>query len=151
MHSITISAPFRVFAGSAIRASSGFPMETPSGISPTARADTCCRFVPMSPTSASASSRTPTTAGIGLTLAWNQGKYDGWVEQKGTTIMAHLNRQDIPFHYALADAFTICDDYHCSLLGPTDPNRYHMWTGWVGNDGNGGGPVLDNAEAGYDW
>jgi phospholipase C len=84
-------------------------------------------------------------------LAWNQGKYDGWVEQKGTTIMAHLNRQDIPFHYALADAFTICDDYHCSLLGPTDPNRYHMWTGWVGNDGNGGGPVLDNAEAGYDW
>ena len=84
-------------------------------------------------------------------LAWNQGKYDGWVEQKGTTIMAYLNRQDIPFHYALADAFTISDDYHCSLLGPTDPNRYHMWTGWVGNDGNGGGPVLDNAEAGYDW
>ena len=35
--------------------------------------------------------------------------------------------------------------------GPTDPNRYHMWTGWVGNDGNGGGPVITNAEAGYDW
>ena len=60
-------------------------------------------------------------------------------------------RDDIPFHYALADAFTICDAYHCSLLGPTDPNRYHMWTGWVGNDGTGGGPVLDNAEAGYGW
>ena len=84
-------------------------------------------------------------------IAWNQGVYDGWVEQKGTTCMTYLTRQDIPFHYALADAFTICDDYHCSLLGPTDPNRYHMWTGWVGNDGNGGGPVLDNAEAGYDW
>ena len=26
-----------------------------------------------------------------------------------------------------------------------------MWTGWVGNDGKGGGPVIDNAEAGYDW
>jgi phospholipase C len=26
-----------------------------------------------------------------------------------------------------------------------------MWTGWVGNDGKNGGPVLDNAEAGYDW
>ena len=36
-------------------------------------------------------------------------------------------------------------------MGPTDPNRYHMWTGWVGNDGKGGGPVIDNAEAGYDW
>ena len=29
--------------------------------------------------------------------------------------------------------------------------RYYMWTGWVGNDGSGGGPVIDNAEAGYDW
>ncbi len=84
-------------------------------------------------------------------VAWNNGVWDGWVEQKGTTSMTHLNRQDIPFHYALADAFTVCDDYHCSLLGPTDPNRYHMWTGWVGNDGNGGGPVLDNSESGYGW
>lgn len=83
--------------------------------------------------------------------AWNQGNNDQWVPQKGTTTMAHLTRSDIPFHYALADAFTVCDAYHCSLLGPTDPNRYHMWTGWVGNDGKNGGPVIDNAEAGYDW
>ncbi len=83
--------------------------------------------------------------------AWNQGVFDQWVVQKGSTSMTYLDRNDIPFHYALADAFTVCDDYHCSLLGPTDPNRYHMWTGWVGNDGNGGGPVLNNAEAGYDW
>lgn len=83
--------------------------------------------------------------------AWNGGAYDQWVPQKGTTSMAHLTRQDIPFHYALADAFTVCDAYHCSLLGPTDPNRYHMWTGWVGNDGSGGGPVIDNAELGYGW
>ncbi|MBB6146072.1 phospholipase C [Silvibacterium bohemicum] len=83
--------------------------------------------------------------------AWNQGSCDQWVPNKGTTSMAHLVRSDIPFHYALADAFTICDAYHCSLLGPTDPNRYYMWTGWVGNDGSGGGPVIDNAEAGYGW
>jgi phospholipase C len=83
--------------------------------------------------------------------AWNEGKYDQWVPNKGTTTMAHLVRSDIPFHYAMADAFTICDAYHCSLLGPTDPNRYYMWTGWVGNDGSGGGPVVDNAEAGYGW
>ncbi len=83
--------------------------------------------------------------------AWNEGNHDQWVPQKGTTTMAHMVRSDIPFHYALADAFTICDAYHCSLLGPTDPNRYYMWTGWVGNDGSGGGPVIDNAEAGYGW
>ncbi len=83
--------------------------------------------------------------------AWNNGNYDQWVPNKGTTTMAHYKRDDIPFHYALADAFTICDAYHCSMMGPTDPNRYHMWTGYVGNDGAGGGPVLDNAEAGYGW
>jgi phospholipase C len=83
--------------------------------------------------------------------AWNTGKYDQWVPNKGVTTMTYHTRGDLPYQYALADAFTICDNYHCSLLGPTDPNRYHMWTGWVGNDGSGGGPVITNAEAGYDW
>jgi phospholipase C len=87
----------------------------------------------------------------GTHAAWNSGTYDQWVPHKGTTTMAYLTRNDIPYHYALADAFTVCDAYHCSLLGPTDPNRYHMWTGWVGNDGSGGGPVIDNAELGYGW
>jgi phospholipase C len=83
--------------------------------------------------------------------AWNGGRYNQWVPAKGTTTMAYYTRQDIPFHYQLADAFTICDGYHCSIMAPTDPNRYYMWTGWVGNDGNGGGPVIDNSEAGYSW
>ncbi|HXJ00083.1 MAG TPA: phospholipase C, phosphocholine-specific [Micropepsaceae bacterium] len=83
--------------------------------------------------------------------AWNHGNYDHFVPSKGTTTMAYLKRQDIPYHYALADAFTVCDAYHCSFMGSTDPNRYYMWTGWTGNDGGGGGPVLNNAEAGYDW
>lgn len=83
--------------------------------------------------------------------AWNEGRYDAWVPSKGTTTMAYLTREDIPFHYALADAFTVCDAYHCSLMSSTDPNRYYMWTGYVGNDGQGGGPVLDNAEKGYGW
>jgi phospholipase C len=83
--------------------------------------------------------------------AWNQGNYDQWIPNKSALSMAHLQRADIPFHYALADAFTICDAYHCSLLGPTDPNRYYMWTGYVGNDGVGGGPVISNAESGYGW
>jgi phospholipase C len=83
--------------------------------------------------------------------AWNGGRYDGWVAFKGVTTMAYMTRDDIPFHYQLADAFTICDAYFCSGMTPTDPNRYYMWTGWVGNDGNGGGPVIDNAEAGYSW
>ena len=83
--------------------------------------------------------------------AWNEGHHDRWVPSKGPTTMAYLVRSDIPYHYALADAFTICDAYYCSLMGPTDPNRYHMWTGWVGNDGEGNGPAIDNSEVGYLW
>src|SRR5260370_9806826 len=37
------------------------------------------------------------------------------------------------------------------MIGPTAPNRYYMWTGWVGNDGKGGGPVIANDEIGYSW
>ncbi|MFF7159995.1 phosphocholine-specific phospholipase C [Streptomyces sp. NPDC008086] len=83
--------------------------------------------------------------------AYNGGKYDKWIPAKGTTTMAYLTRDDIPFHYALADAFTVCDAYHCSFIGSTDPNRYYMWTGYTGNDGQGGGPVLGNDELGYGW
>ncbi|AXK31294.1 phospholipase C, phosphocholine-specific [Streptomyces armeniacus] len=83
--------------------------------------------------------------------AWHDGKYDQWIPAKSPGTMAYLTREDIPFHYALADAFTVCDAYHCSFIGATDPNRYYHWTGHTGNDGKGGGPVLDNAEAGYDW
>lgn len=83
--------------------------------------------------------------------AFNRGNYDRWIPNKTTTTMAHLRRGDAPFHFALADAFTVCDAYHCSFIGNTDPNRYYMWTGWTGNDGKGGGPVLYNDEAGYDW
>ncbi|MEV4618516.1 phosphocholine-specific phospholipase C [Asanoa sp. NPDC049573] len=83
--------------------------------------------------------------------AWNEGRHDQWVPNKGVTAMTYHTRADLPYQFALADAFTVCDNYHCSLLGPTDPNRYHMWSGWVGNDGKAGGPVITNAEAGYDW
>lgn len=83
--------------------------------------------------------------------AFNQGRYDQWIPAKTPTTMAYLTREDIPFHYALADAFTVCDAYHCSFIGSTDPNRYYMWTGYTGNDGTGGGPVLGNEEKGYGW
>ena len=30
--------------------------------------------------------------------------------------MGFLNRDDLPFHYALADAYTVGDAYHCSVI-----------------------------------
>ena len=36
----------------------------------------------------------------------------------GPYTMGYYERQDIPFHFALAETFTLCDSYFCSLLGP---------------------------------
>ena len=47
---------------------------------------------------------------------------------QGVTTMTYHTRKDLPCHCALADAFTICDNYHCSVIGPTDPNRCHILT-----------------------
>ena len=76
--------------------------------------------------------------------AWNHGKMDSWIAAKGEFTMGYFTRDDIPFHWALADAFTICDNYHCSVFGPTNPNRLYMWTGMIDPRGQHGGPVIDN-------
>ncbi|GAA0670491.1 phospholipase C, phosphocholine-specific [Kitasatospora atroaurantiaca] len=64
--------------------------------------------------------------------AWNKGRHDQWIPNKGKLTMTHLDRSGLPFYHALADAFTICDAYHCSVLGPTNPNRFHLFSGTVG-------------------
>ena len=72
--------------------------------------------------------------------ARNDGKFDQWlnVKQNSTPEYSHIpqtmgyhTREDIPFYYALADAFTVCDQNFCSSLTGTNPNRLHFWTGTV--------------------
>ena len=75
-----------------------------------------------------------TDHGWGATHAcWNQGQYDKWAITNGPMAMSYMTREDIPYHYALADAFTVGDAYHCSIMGPTNPNRMYLWSGCVGN------------------
>ncbi len=72
--------------------------------------------------------------------ARNHGLHDKWIPAKrsGHRDFAHMpltmgyyTRADIPFYYALADAFTICDQYFCSSLTGTTPNRLYLWTGTI--------------------
>jgi phospholipase C len=70
--------------------------------------------------------------------ARNDGKHDRWLAAKKLKDFPHVpltlgyyTREDLPFYYALADAFTICDQNFCSSLTPTTPNRLHLWTGTV--------------------
>jgi phospholipase C len=58
--------------------------------------------------------------------------HDAWIPTKTEMTMGYFTRADLPFYYALADAFTICDAYHCSVFGPTSPNRLHLFSGTSG-------------------
>ncbi|MEA1648657.1 phospholipase C, phosphocholine-specific [Nitrospirillum sp. BR 11164] len=83
--------------------------------------------------------------------AWNGGRNDNWVPAKGPLTMAHYTRADIPFHCALADAFTICDAFFCSTPSATNPNRIHLMTGTADPFGRAGGPVLKQPAEGPDF
>ena len=81
---------------------------------------------------------------------WDGGAMDGFVKQhiavdgavNGPLTMGYYTRKDLPFYYALADAFTLCDHYHCSVLGPTDPNRCYSMSASIDPDGTNGGPIV---------
>jgi phospholipase C len=85
--------------------------------------------------------------------AWNTGKMDSWVSAKGSNrTLGYLTRSDIPFHYALADAYTVCDAYFCSILSATGPNRTYLWSGMIDPNGTAGGPAYDGgSESGLSW
>jgi phospholipase C len=85
--------------------------------------------------------------------AWNGGKMDQWLPahraadaENGPYTMGYFTREDIPFHYALADAFTICDGYYCSVMGPTRPNRLYWMSGMIDPESKFGGAVLKNSD-----
>ncbi|WP_269855626.1 phosphocholine-specific phospholipase C [Streptomyces sp. RPT161] len=87
----------------------------------------------------------------GTHSAWANGQYTNWIPAKSWYTMGYYRRQDIPFQYALADQFTLCDQYFCSTMASTNPNRLYLWTGMIDPRGTGGGPVTDNSEKGYTW
>jgi len=72
--------------------------------------------------------------------ARNHGRYDKWLTAKPSgnsqyakmpLTLGHYTREDIPFYYAFADAFTVCDQHFCSSLTGTTPNRLYLWTGTI--------------------
>jgi phospholipase C len=91
--------------------------------------------------------------------AWNNGKMDNWLPahlaadgKNGPFTMGYHTRADIPFHFALAESFTICDNYHSSVLGPTWPNRLYHLSASIDPVGDQGGPIISNIDpTPYQW
>lgn len=79
-------------------------------------------------------------------IAFNNAKYDKWLQAKASGIknyahlrstMGYYTREDLPFYYQLADAFTIGDPYFCSSLTGTTPNCLYHWSGTIRSEKNG--------------
>jgi phospholipase C len=91
--------------------------------------------------------------------AWNGGAMNNWLPahlaadgKNGPFTMGYYTRGDIPFQFALAESFTILDNYHCSVLGPTWPNRLYHLSAWIDPLGVNGGPITANIDpVPYTW
>lgn len=82
---------------------------------------------------------------------WNRGYFDRWNSARDPGLgMSYFMREDLDFYYELADAFTICDQYHQSTFTQTNPNRLHLFSGSNGLSA-GYNPVLDNGEPHPGW
>jgi phospholipase C len=78
--------------------------------------------------------------------AWDHGRMGHWPEAKTQRAMAHYTRDDLPFQWAMAEAFTLCDAYHCAMQCGTNTNRLFLWTGTNDPFGRGGGPAIENCD-----
>ncbi|MFI9816709.1 phosphocholine-specific phospholipase C [Saccharothrix variisporea] len=84
------------------------------------------------------------------------GWHDNWVPAKTPATMAYYDRLDLPFHHELADTFTLCDAYFCSVPSSTSPNRNYWVSGYTGFEASGARAVGNSAYAedthpGYTW
>ncbi len=91
--------------------------------------------------------------------ARDHGNHDGWLDAKRShrkefadmpLTMGYYTREDVPFYYALADAFTVCDQHFCSSLTGTTANRLHLWTGTIREKPSASSvPKVRNADVDY--
>ncbi len=62
---------------------------------------------------------------------YNGGACDGFLRTQpvGDTFpIGYYTGTDLPITAALAQGHTVADNYHCSVLGPTGPNRMYAWS-----------------------
>jgi len=89
--------------------------------------------------------------------AWNAGRLNEWPRYKTDHSMGYYREAEVGFQFALANAFTVCDAYHCAIQAGTNPNRLFLWTGTNGPTGANVAAVVnewDGMEApdkGYTW
>jgi phospholipase C len=65
----------------------------------------------------------------GARVEWSNGACDGWLRANDLWSIGYYRRQDLPFLGKAAPAFTTCDNFYASIMGPTFPNRIYSLSG----------------------
>lgn len=90
-------------------------------------------------------------------FAWNHGRMGNWVQYKQPQSMGYYKQKEVEFQFSLANAFTLCDTYHCAMHTGTNSNRMFLWTGSNGPKAAGVASVVNDLDSigasstGYDW
>nr|WP_174507033.1 phospholipase C, phosphocholine-specific [Acinetobacter sp. Marseille-Q1620] len=90
-------------------------------------------------------------------FAWDHGRMGNWVQYKNPQSMGYYKKQEVEFQFSLANAFTICDAYHCAMHTGTNSNRMFIWTGTNGPTAAGVASVVNDLDSlgtssvGYEW
>jgi phospholipase C len=64
--------------------------------------------------------------------SFDRGAMDGWhLNNNPVACMGYYAADDIPYHWWLAQNFALCDNYFCSVMGPTAPNRFYLISGMI--------------------
>lgn len=65
---------------------------------------------------------------------WDNGQMDGFYTADGNIALGYYDSSDLTYYYPLADQYTLCGNYFCSLLGGTFPNRLYLCAGTAGGN-----------------
>ena len=84
---------------------------------------------PLAPDFQGCSYHDPDHSYEGARVEWANGACDGWLRANDLWSIGYYRQQDLPFLGKLAPAFTTCDRFFASFLGPTFPNRMYSLSG----------------------
>jgi phospholipase C len=84
---------------------------------------------PLAPDFQGCAYRDPDHSYDGARVEWANGACDGWLRANDLWSIGYYRKQDLPFLGRAAPAFTTCDNFYASLMGPTFPNRIYSLSG----------------------
>jgi phospholipase C len=84
---------------------------------------------PLAPDFQGCSYKDPDHSYGGARVEWNNGACDGWLRANDLWSIGYYRKQDLPFFGRAAPAFTTCDNFYASIMGPTFPNRIYSLSG----------------------